>query len=458
MKTILSLLLLTCFVSPGFNQSLPDESSEEKTSRLEWWTNARYGMFIHFGLYSMQAEHAWYKTKENMTNEEYQVFFDHFNPDLFDAKAWAKIAKKAGMKYMVVTTKHHEGFCLWDTEYSDYKITNTPFGRDLIAELVDAFRAEGIPVGFYYSMIDWYHPEYTTDHKHPLRDDQEYVKLDKKRNMKIYQEYMQNQLRELLTEYGPVDHLFFDFSFVSQEGYSGKGKDDWNSMELLKIVRDLQPKCIINDRIDLLDVEGGWDFRTPEEFMPDEWVRYKGEKVPWETCQTLSGKWSYATEENANWRSPSQVIALLIEVVSKGGNLLLNAGPNARGEIDSKSTDLLLQTGEWLRLHGRSIYGCKEAPEGIKAPNGTILTYNEKTGRLYLHLLNWPFKKLKVDGLGGKVEYAQFLHDASHIKEGGKVKGPWMDDVQISHDFYIFELPVQKPAVEIPVIEIFLKQ
>lgn len=433
------------------------ETPEQKEERLAWWTEARFGMFIHFGLYSLPAEHAWYKSKNNLNNAQYQKYFDHFNPDLLDASAWAKTARQAGMKYMVITTKHHDGFCLWDSKFTDYKVTNTPYGKDIIGQVVDAFRKEGIRVGFYYSLIDWHHPEYTTDHKHPLRDDPEYVAMDKNRNMQKYREYMQNQVKELVTEYGQIDLLFMDFSFPEQEGYAGKGSDDWGSEELLEIVRQYQPQCIVNDRLDLLDNPDGWDFRTPEQFMPDKWVKMDGKKVPWEACHTLSEKWTYATEAHAQWKTERQLIEMLIETVSKGGNILLNAGPNGRGEIDPKTQELLHGMGSWMHYNSRSIYGCTQVPEGIVAPNGTMLTYNQDYNRLYVHLIRYPYKEIKLTGIKGKVSYAQFLHDASEIKLK-KQKGAWLDEVDDGQHTVTLSIPIEKPDMQIPVIEVFLEK
>ena len=196
-----------------------------------WFTRDRFGMFIHWGLYAMPARHEWVKTRERIPEEKYDKYFEHFDPDLFDAREWARQAKAAGMKYAVLTTKHHEGFCMWDTQYTDYKCTNTPAGRDLVREYVDAFRAEGLRIGFYYSLIDWHHPEFPIDHLHPRRDDENAEALNKTRDMHKYAEYMRNQVTELLTNYGKIDILWFDFSYSevpadAKPWMKGKGKND----------------------------------------------------------------------------------------------------------------------------------------------------------------------------------------------------------------------------------------
>ncbi|NMC65112.1 MAG: hypothetical protein GYA53_03115, partial [Acidobacteria bacterium] len=287
---------------------LPRETDAEKAARLKWWTDARFGLFIHFGLYALPARHEWVKNHERLTNEQYQKYFDHFNPDLFNPRQWARMAKAAGMKYAVITSKHHEGFCLWDSKYTDYKVTNTPFGRDLLKEFVEAFRAEGLKVGFYYSLLDWHHPDYTIDRVHPLRPDNEadYDRLNAGKDMNRYRQYMKDQVRELLTNYGEISIMWFDFSFP---GKHGKGRDDWDSVGLLKLARSLQPNIIVDDRLDLQDVEGGWDFTTPEQVVVTKWPEYKGKKIPWETCQTFSGSWGYYRDEYT-WKSPAQLIEL----------------------------------------------------------------------------------------------------------------------------------------------------
>jgi len=443
---VASLLLSLFLVSPIQAQ----ETEQQREARMKWWTDARFGMFIHWGLYAMPARHEWVKNRERMTDEDYQKYFELFNPDLYNPEEWARDAKNAGMKYFVVTTKHHEGFCLWDSKYTDYKSTNTPYGKDLIKPMVNAFRNEGIRVGFYYSLIDWHHPEYPVDSRHPMRDNKEFREKTKDRDVRKYAEYLHNQVRELLTEFGQIDCLFLDFSFP---GKDGKGRDDWQSEKLLKMVRQLQPNVILNDRLDLLDVPGGWDFRTPEQYMPREWVTMDGKKVPWETCQTFSGSWGYYRDETT-WKSVRQLIVLLTETVSKGGNLLLNVGPTARGTFDSRAKERLNGIGEWMKLHSRSIYGCTQAPEEFKAPENCILTYNPESKRIYVHVLDWPMGRLHLDGFAGKVKYAQLLNDASEIRFSQR---RLRLGAGVSRETLTLQLPVTKPDVTIPVIELFLK-
>lgn len=444
--TITAVLLLVGNV----NAQLPKETPEQKTERMKWWTEARFGMFCHWGLYAMPARHEWVRNAEKITNEEYQKYFDLYNPDLFQPKEWARMAKEAGMKYFVITAKHHEGFCNWDSKFTDYKITNTPFKRDALKEVADAMRAEGIKVGFYYSLIDWHHPDFTLDQHHPLKPLNNPAKMDsinKTRDMNKYRAYMKNQVTELLTNYGEISLMWFDFS------YKEKGNAAWDSENLLKLARKLQPKILINNRLDLNKVEGGWDFVTPEQYVPAKWPEVDGKKVPWESCQTFSGSWGYYRDEK-NWKSPNQLLSMLIENVSKGGNLLLNVGPTARGYLDYRTESALKAMGDWMKYNSPSIYGCTQAPEEYKVPANCLYTYNPTTKRLYLHLINYPTGKIVLPEMLGKVKYAQFLHDDSEIKfitksqhqpESEKVAGE-----------LILALPVNKPNVEIAVIELIM--
>ena len=423
----------------------------ETKDEWKWWVQGRFGMFIHWGLYALPARHEWVKNCERISDEEYQRYFDYFNPDMYDPKTWARKARDAGMKYFVVTTKHHEGFCLWDSKYTDYKVTNTPYGKDLLKSMVEAFRKEGLHVGFYHSLIDWHHPEFPIARHHPMRDNKEFREKNKNRDIKKYAQYLHAQVRELLTNFGRVDYIFFDFSYPGEEG---KGRNDWQSEKLLKMVRQLQPHILVNDRLDLNDVPGGWDFKTPEQFMVRQWMKVDGKPVLWETNQTFSGSWGYHRDE-ATWKSPEQLIEMLIDTVSKGGNFLLNVGPTARGEFEERAMDRLSGIGKWMRHHSRSIYGCTQAPEEFKAPEDCRLTYNPGMNRLYVHVFVWPFRELHLNGFAGKVKYAQLLNDASEIKFSEPSRQEHMDK-DVPKDTITLQLPVKKPKVTVPVIELFL--
>jgi len=420
-------------------------SSKGDTS---WFVRDRFGLFIHWGLYSLPARHEWVKNREEIPDEIYDIYFKHFQPDLYHPEVWAKIASFAGMKYFVVTTKHHEGFCLWDSDYTDYKATRTPAGRDLLQPMVEAFRSYGFKVGFYYSLIDWHHPDFVIDDLHPLRNHPRRAKLNEKRCQERYTQYLHNQVRELLTRFGKIDIMWFDFSYpAGQHGrpatWAGKGRKDWKSEELVKLVRSLQPEILLNDRLDWPE---DWDIKTPEQVMPREWVKVDGVPVIWEACHTFSGSWGYHRDEDS-WKSVEQLVQLLIEAVSKGGNLLLNVGPTGRGEFDERAVSRLEGIGRWMQKHSRSIYGCTQPPEEFKPPKDCRLTYNPETNCLYIHIFAWPFRHLHLDGFGDRVAYAQLLHDASEVKI---IREKNTQDITL-------ELPVLRPATTVPVIEVFLK-
>jgi alpha-L-fucosidase len=417
-----------------------------------WFVHDRFGMFIHWGTYALAARHEWVKNRERIKDEDYQKYFDHFYPDLYEPKEWARMAREAGMKYFVITTKHHEGFCLWDSAHTEYKATKTPCGKDLLKPMVDAFRAEGLRVGFYYSLIDWHHPEFPVDRIHPQRDDAEYREANKGRDVTKYAEYMRKQVEELLTQFGQVDVIWFDFSYP---GDDGKGRDDWESEKLLATVREKMPNIMINNRLDLT---GSGDFVTPEQYQPATGMKDEdGNPAVWEACQTFSGSWGYYRDE-LTWKSVPQLLWMLIDGVSKGGNLLLNVGPTARGEFDYRAQERLAGMGAWMKYNARSVYGCGAAPEGFVAPTDCRYTYNAETKRLYLHILTWPFGAIHLPGLAGKVKYAQFLHDASEVKmRDSKAKVHPGLNQRSPEGALTLNLPVVKPNVEVPVVEMYLK-
>ncbi len=427
-----------------------------------WFMHDRFGMFIHFGIYSLPARHEWVKNYEEIPDSEYDKYLEYFDPDLFDADEWARTAKAAGMKYAVLTTKHHDGFCLWDSAYTDYKVTNTPYGRDIVKQYTDAFRRAGLKVGLYYSLLDWHHKDFPIDWMHAHRNDPNAEEINKTRDMAKYREYMKNQVTELLTNYGDIDIMWFDFSYndLTPEGTPkhlwGKGKDEWDSEGLNKLIRSIRPNIIINNRMDI-----DQDIWTPEQYSGNSWVTHPktGELVPWEVCQTFSGSWGYNRDE-LTWKSPEQLINMLIGTVSVGGNVIMNVGPTARGYFDYRAKDALAAFGEWMKYNSRSIYGCTMAEPEFTAPNGTKLTQSEDGKRLYVHLVDYPLSYLVMPGMAGKVKYAQFVHDDSELlyTDGDASKKFTDGTTKPKGDgLLIIKLPVKKPNVITPVIELFLK-
>jgi len=389
---------------------------EERAARTEKFLQDRFGMFIHWGLYAIPARGEWVRNAERISNEDYQPYFDEFDPTRYDPRQWAALAKQAGMKYAVMTAKHHDGFCLFDTQLTEYKAANTPAGRDLIREYVDAFRAEGIKVGFYYSLLDWHHPDYPkySDSIHPMRENEAYK--DEKIDFSKYVEYLHGQVRELLTNYGRIDIIWFDFSYGEMSG------EKWEAERLVKMVRELQPGIIIDNRLGgdgkLADppIHAG-DFESPEQFIPSAGVTDElGRPVPWEACMTLNDHWGYHSKDK-NYKTAQNVIHMLIECASKGGNLLLNVGPNAKGEIPKESIAVLERVGGWMRENGGSIYGCGIA--GAPKPEWGRYTQRGKT--LYAHVFERGVGSFRFDGLGGKVKKVRLLMDGSELQ----LKQPW---------------------------------
>jgi alpha-L-fucosidase len=410
------------------------------TDRNAWFVHDRFGLFVHWGIYSVAARHEWVKNREKISDADYQPSFDHFDPDLYDPHEWARQARRAGMKYAVITTKHHDGFCLWDSKLTDYKATNTPARRDLIRPFVEAFRAKGLRVGFYHSLIDWHHPEFPVDGLHPQRGDLEFRERAKGRDIRKYAEYLHSQVRELLTDYGKIDVLWLDFSYPQWDwGWSkGKGKEDWQSEKLIAMVRELQPGILIDNRADL-----GGDFVTPEQVQPRGWVEVDGKRVVWEACQTLNGSWGY-DRDNLDWKSPDVLVRMLVDSVAKGGNLLLNVSPTARGEFEPRAVRTLEAISDWTRLRGAAIYG-GTASDYVSPPD---CRYTQRDDRLYLHLFAWPFRHVHLTGLRGKVRFARFLHDGSEVQLAREEAA--------AGDILTLSLPVQKPDVAVPVVELFL--
>lgn len=419
-----------------------------RARRTDWFTDARFGLFVHFGLYSLAARQEWVKNNEHLTDAEYRRYFDRFRPDLYDPARWARDAKRAGMRYAVLTTKHHDGFCLWDSGLTDYKATNTPIRRDLVAEFTEAFRAEGLKVGFYHSLVDWHHPDFPLDGFHPAW--REGADRDDGRDMAAYTGYLHGQVRELLA-YSP-DILWFDFSYPG-DGLvpGGKGREEWQSEKLVAMIRQTAPDILLNDRLDL---PGSEDFVTPEDVAPASDLGSAG-GVAWEACRTLNGSWGYAPALQ-QWLDAGQVARLLVDTVSKNGNLLLNVGPTGRGAFEPRARALLAEVGEWTALHADALYGA--GASGLPCPRDCRLT--RSGDRVFVHVLSWPAGHLVLEGLAGRIDYAAFLHDGAEVR----FTDVHADDRAAPHivppgpaGSAVLRLPALRPDVLVPVVELTLK-
>ncbi|MDI6617684.1 MAG: alpha-L-fucosidase [Clostridiales bacterium] len=383
----------------------------ERQKRTKWFTDARFGMFIHWGLYSIPARGEWVRSKERMSIEDYEPFFKEFNPVNYNPREWARAARNAGMKYAVLTAKHHDGFCLFDSKLTDYKATNTPAGRDLVREYVDAFHAEGLKVGLYYSLLDWHHEDYPaySDSHHPMRGNENFK--NKKHDFSRYIEYLHGQVKELLSNYGKIDIIWFDFSYDDNRG------EKWEASKLVKMVRSLQSDIIIDNRLGgnlrsrNPEIYAG-DFECPEQIIPPEGVLNEdGLPLPWEACITLNNNWGYCSKDK-DFKSPKQIIRAIVECVSKGGNMLLNVGPNSKGEIPEESLKVLSEVGKWMKQNSKSVYGCGKSQ--YAKPEWGRYTQNGK--KLYAHIYDRGIGPINFKGLNGKVAKARLLSDGSEVK------------------------------------------
>ena len=395
------------------------------SDHLQWWQDAKFGMFIHWGIYSQaggewngETDHAeWLQFTAKIPIREYTEYAKKFNPLEFDADQWVSLAKRAGMKYLVITSKHHDGFAMFDSPSNDYNIIKgTVFGRDPIKELAEACQKQGLKFCVYYSLgRDWHDPDVPTGRgkRKAWRSNLvDYPDEDRKDFSKYFERKVKPQVRELLTQYGPIGVMWFD----TPELITRK-----QSVELKKLIHQLQPDCIINARI---GNELG-DYTTPEQQIPDT-----VDRRPWETCMTLNGKWGY-NKADQNWKSSELLIRNLIDITSKGGNYLLNVGPTGEGVIPAPSVERLRAVGDWLAINAEAIYDCGPTPfgdelgkyVGSKPNNGRKKQpfkaswrwrATTKPGKLYIHVLDWPGPELKLPAIKSKATKAYLLADKSH--------------------------------------------
>lgn len=385
--------------------------------RMQWFVQARFGMFIHWGLYAVPARGEWVRSNERMPEEKYMPFFREFDPSAADPKAWVQAAKEAGMGYVILTAKHHDGFCLFDSELTDFKSTNTPMGRDIVREFLEAGREAGLKVGLYYSLIDWHHPDFPHhgDRYHPMRSDP--AASNEERDFKRYLAYMHGQVKELCTRYGRLDVLWFDFSYNQLRG------EAWRANELADMVRTLQPGILLNNRLEVSGEGFGslaqgepapchGDFVSPERMVPPEGLfDPQGRPLYWETCTTMNHSWGYCAGDP--WYKPaSLLLKKLVECVSKGGNFLLNVGPDGNGRIPRQAMDTLKYLGQWMQINGESIRGC--GPSGMEKPEWGRITRRENV--LYLHIYENALGPLPLYGIPAeKIRAMRLLQDGREI-------------------------------------------
>jgi alpha-L-fucosidase len=370
---------------PGTPQNQPQASSDpgeaDRIRRMKWWHEARFGMFIHWGLYSVLGRHEWAMEEEGIPVVEYEQLAKRFQPAPNAARAWAKLAKAAGQKYMVMTSKHHEGFCNFDTKFTNYCAPKQGPGRDLVHEYIEAARAEGLRFGFYYSLMDWHHPDgarCATD-------------LEAR---KRFVEYTHGLVRELMTNYGKVDVLWYDVDWPLNA-------DQWESERMNKMVFGLQPDIIVNNRNGLPG-----DFSTPEQ----EIVAEKGTRA-WESCMTLNDSWGYQRADD-NWKNPKTVIRNLVSCSRDGGNYLLNIGPKPDGSIPEGSVRVLTEVGQWMTRNGESIH----TTDRCQVHASEFAGFTRRGNTLYMHVHFWPGDTIALGGLMTKVTSARLLASGQSVK------------------------------------------
>jgi alpha-L-fucosidase len=380
------------------------ETLEERNGRMAWWRNARFGMFIHWGIYAVPAQGEWYMNNAHVPRDTYAQYATQFNPTNFDAEQWAKIAKAAGIKYLVITSKHHDGFCMFDTKATDYNVVDaTPWHKDPLKALSEACRKNGIQFCVYYSIMDWHNP-----HQAPAYNPTSFVPGDKE----AYIQYMKTELGELVTQYHP-GVLWFDGQWMN-------GWTEQDGQEIYRYLRELEPDIIVNDR-----VKGAGDYGTPEQYIPPTGLPGQD----WESCMTINGSWGY-NESDHNFKSTEALLRNLIDIASKGGNYLLNVGPDSTGIIPEPEVERLREMGTWMKVNGEAIYGTTASP--ISSEYGTATMQKDGYGQarpassewdwrctkkvtpdgvtLYLEIFNWPKDgKFLVPGLQNKITNAYLL-------------------------------------------------
>jgi alpha-L-fucosidase len=405
-----SLLVGNIVLMNSIAADFTQESPNDRAKRMAWFDEARFGMFIHWGVYAVPAGEwqgnknygEWFMEETKMPVSQYEKFAQQFNPTKFNAREWVRMAKDAGMKYMVITSKHHDGFCLWDSELTDWDIGRTPFKRDPLKELAEACREAGIKFCFYYSIMDWHHPDWGT-----RRQWNDIAKGQP--DMERYIAYMKGQLKELITRYGPLGILWFD----------GEWESPWTherGVDLYNYVRSLQPDIIINNRVGkgrsgmqgMDKGQGVGDYGTPEQEIPATGF---GPGVYWESCMTMNNHWGY-NKHDQNWKSTKTLVQNLVDCASKGGNYLLNIGPTAEGLFPEASVQRLAEIGKWMHVNAESIYGTKASPFK-RLPWGRCTQKSDGSfTTLYLHVFDWPEDgRLVVPGLKNDVAKAWLLAD-----------------------------------------------
>lgn len=433
MKKIFSVALLLLLAKLSYAQNyVPSEGNLQARTQFQ---DDKYGMFIHWGLSSSLGDGEWVMNNKNIKKEDYTRLLRSFNPVDFDAAKWVATAKNAGMKYIVFITRHHDGFSNWDTKQSEWKITNTPYGKDVLKLLAEECKKQDMKLGLYYSTLDWYRDDYPWETGRTGKG----TGRTGKGNYASYLQFMKNQLTELLTNYGEIMSIWFDghWDQTNPEGHADRSsRIDWKYEEIYGLIHKLQPKCMIGNNHHLTPLPGE-DFQMFERDLPGEnksglSFQEASVQVPLETCETINGSWGYNITDR-KYKTVSQVIRLLAGAAGRNANLLLNIGPMPSGAIQPEFTDTLAAAGKWMQKYGESIYGTRGGP--VKPQDWGVST--QKGKRIYLHLftkpgvnsINIPMDKQKVQsvtilGTGAAVKYQQVKGELIIPTEGIRLDGP----------------------------------
>lgn len=403
MKSV-TCILLAC---AGFLSCAGDALAA--VNRGRWFQDARFGMFIHWGIYSIPARGEWSYCCDSYGPGEYEAYAQKFNPVDFRPRKWAALAKAAGMKYAVLTSRHHDGFCMFDSHFTDYKITRTPYGKDVVREFLEAFRGEGLRVGLYYSLPDWTHPGYSDvespECMRPGGRKSPHVPAPEQYN--AFTNLVYNHINQLTTDYGRLDILFLDYTSQTKAGLDYFGRD-----RILDMVYRNQPDILVNDRLAYYkDNCRDFDYYTPEICVPNQPQVVKGREVAWETCATINDHWGYCRNDEA-WKSPEAIVAGLVGCVSRNGNLLLNVGPTERGVLPDGAVKVLNALSDWYAVNGESIVGCGRS--FYTPPHGCVYTQNGNA--LYCHFLQAPIGDTILPQLRNRIAKATLLRTGEDVE------------------------------------------